>query len=166
MNDLGIGALKEQLAKLASMRVTIGYQGETGAEPHPGAKDASVATVAHWQEYGTKYAPARPLGKHTMEQNREAFARAAERAVVDLVDGRLDTAEAAGEQLGRVGLTALRKTIDTSREWAEANAESTIAAKGHDQPLIGEHAKLYSNASYAVRDGDRIVVQSESTGDD
>lgn len=163
-NDLGIERLKQALAELGKTRVTFGYQGASGAEEHPGAPGSTVAQVAAWNEYGTDSSPARPMGAHTMEANRERFTEAAKRAIADVVDGRVETALEAGEQLGQVALTAIRKTIDTSREWAAANAESTIRAKGHDQPLIGEHAKLYSNASYAVRVDGEIVKQSEDTG--
>ncbi len=164
VNDFGIGALKAKLAELARTSVTFGYQGDTGAMPHPGTPEVSVAQVAAFAEYGTDSSPARPLGQHTMDQNRDAFTDAAKRVTSDLVDGRADSVEDAASKLGEVALTAIRKTIDTSREWAEANAESTVRAKGHDQPLIGEHATLYENASYAVRKDGAIVKQSSDTG--
>ena len=158
IRDLGIGKLREQLAELGRTRVTFGYQGPSGAAIHPEAGGASVARVAAWQEFGTTTAPARPLGRHTMEANRDAFADAAKRAIADVIDGRA-TPEAAVERVGEVALSALRKTIDTSRIWAEANAASTVRAKGHDQPLIGGYGILYDQASWAVRVDGRIVRQ-------
>lgn len=164
MKDLGIGKLRAAMAELGRTSVTFGYQGATGAEAHPSSPENTVAQVAAFAEYGTTSSPARPLGQHTMDANRDAFVDATKRALSDLIDGRAADAEAVAQSLGELALTALRKTIDTSREWAEANAESTIRAKGHDQPLIGERAKLYENASYAVRRDGQIVKQSEDTG--
>lgn len=160
IRDLGIGKLREALAELGRTRVTFGYQGPSGAAAHPdpSARGASIAKVASWQEFGTPTSPARPLGRHTMEANRDAFAAAAKRAIADVIDGR-STPEIACERVGDLALSALRKTIDTSREWAEANAASTIRAKGHDQPLVGGYATLYDQASWAVRVDGKIVRQ-------
>lgn len=171
MTDLGIGKLREAMAQLGKTSVTFGYQGDTGAEQHPGAPEYTVAQIAYMHEYGKGVHggdvdfPARPLGQHTMDANRDAFVAAAKRALSDLIDGRAEDVDGVAQSLGEQALTALRKTIDTSREWAEANAASTVRAKGHDQPLIGEHAKLYENASYAIRRDGAIVKQSESTGE-
>jgi hypothetical protein len=156
--DLGIGKLMQQLERLGELRVTFGYQGASGQAKHPGAK-VSVAKIAAFQEFGTATAPARPLGQHTMEENRDAFADAAKSAISDIVDGRASSANKAVQAVGEIAVSAARKTIDRSRDWAEANAPSTIAKKGHDQPLIGEYAQLYSQVSWAIRKGDRIVKQ-------
>lgn len=162
IRDLGIGKLREALAELGRTRITFGYQGPSGAAAHPEAGGASVALVAAWMEFGTPDAPfpspARPLGRHTMEANRDAFAAAAKRAIADVIDGRA-TPEIACERVGDLALRALRKTIDRSREWAKANAASTIRAKGHDQPLVGGTGTLYDQASWAVRVDGKIVRQ-------
>lgn len=159
IKDLGIGKLREQLAKLGRTRVTYGYQGPSGAAKHP-AKGAtvSVAQVASFSEFGTASAPARPLLRHTAEENRDNFKDAAKRAISDVVDGRAEP-EVATEAVGELAVAALRRTISRSREWAEPNAASTVRAKGHDQPLVGEEQSLTLSASWAVRVDDAIVKQ-------
>ncbi len=152
IKDLGIAKLRKQLAELASTKLTFGYQGPSGAEKHPGAKQGTpVAAVARWQEFGTATAPARPMGRHTMEENREAFKALGKKTISDVIDGRAEpdiAIAAAGDKC----VEALRRTISRSREWAEPNAPSTAAKKGHDQPLVGEHQTLTTHASWALRD--------------
>lgn len=159
IKDLGIEKLREQLAKLGRTRVTYGYQGPSGQAKHP-AKGAtvSVAQVAAFNEFGTASAPARPLLRHTAEENRETLKDAAKRAISDVVDGRAEP-EAATEAVGELAVAALRRTISRSREWAEPNATSTVRAKGHDQPLVGEEQSLTLSASWAVRVDGEIVKQ-------
>lgn len=161
--DFGIGKLKADLAELRETKITIGWQGESGAEKHPGA-DASVATVAAWQEYGTETAPARPSLVQTFERHRADFILAAKRMLADVVDGRKNK-DAAETGLGDFAVDKLRETIDDSRSWAEPNAESTARAKGHDQPLIGLYGKLRANTSWAIRRNGAIVRQGGETGD-
>jgi hypothetical protein len=153
IKDLGITKLRAKLAELAASRLTFGYQGPSGGQQHPGAKKVgtTVAAVARWNEFGTATAPARPMGRHTMEENRDAFRAATRKAISDVIDGRAE-ADAAVEAVGEVAVAALRRSISRSREWAEANAASTIRKKGHDQPLVGEHQTLTTHASWAVRD--------------
>lgn len=158
IKDLGIGKLEKQLAELGELRITFGYQGPSGAEVHPDSDGKTIAQIAAYQEYGTPTAPARPMGSRTMEQNREAFATAGKKVISDVIDGRAEP-EQAVEQAGELAVAALRKTISQSREWAEPNAASTAASKGHDQPLIGEHQTLTTHASWAARKGDSIVRQ-------
>lgn len=158
IRDLGIGKLREQIAAMRDTAITFGYQGASGAEQHPDAGSATVATVAAWNEYGTVTASARPMGRTTMEENRDAFRELVKRTIANVIDGRAD-ADGALEAAGEEAVAALRRTIARSREWAEANAASTVRAKGHDQPLIGEHQTLHTNASWAIRRGGVIVAQ-------
>lgn len=165
VKDLGIDKLREQLAKLGRTRVTFGYQGPSGQAKHP-AKGAtySVAQIAAMHEFGVgPYGgavnfPGRPLLRHTAEENRDNFREAAKKAISDVIDGRA-TPEVATEAVGELAVAALRRTISRSREWAEPNAASTVRAKGHDQPLVGEEQSLTLSASWAVRVDDAIVKQ-------
>jgi hypothetical protein len=161
--DLGLGKIRKVLDDLKETTVTFGYQGPSGEAHHPGTENASVAQVAAWQEFGTSKAPARPLGRVTMERAKGAFESATSKAIADVIDGRATTAEDAATALGVLAVQELRKTIDTSREWAEENRPSTIQRKGHDQPLVGEFGKLYEAASYAIRRNGEIVKQGDGT---
>lgn len=161
--DLGIGKLKTDLASLQSTSVTIGWQGESGAKKHPDA-DATIATVAAWQEYGTDTAPARPSLVQTFERHRADFIVAAKAALASVIDQGV-SAEDAETRLGEFAVEKLRQTIDDSRSWAEPNAKSTIRSKGHDQPLFGETGAMRANSSYAIRRGGQILRQGGETGD-
>ncbi len=160
--DLGLGSVRELLDDLKDTTVTFGYQGPSGEAKHPGASE-SVAAIAAKQEFGTKNAPARPLGRVTMDRNRKEFGDATKKAIADVIDGRSTDATDAAEPLGVLAVRELRKTIDMSRDWAEENKPSTIAKKGHDQPLVGEFGMLYESASYAVRKGGDIVKQGDGS---
>jgi hypothetical protein len=168
LKDLGIGKLKADLAALRAAKITIGYQGSSGAATHPDA-DASVATVAQWMEFGTpgsddrnydsprSMIPSRPFLRVTFERAGGDFVEAARKALSDLVDGRA-TVEEVEARLGELGVSEVRKTIDDSRSWAEPLADSTVQAKGHDQPLL-DSGTLRDSASWAVREGDTIRRQ-------
>lgn len=165
MKDLGIGKLREQLALLAKTRITVGWQGDTGAAPHPNA-DASVAQVAMWHEYGTpgsddqqydqprSMIPSRPTLRVAFERNRAEFVDAVKRALSGVIDGRHDLDDAVA-QIGETGVAAVQATIDDSRSWAEPLAASTIARKGHDQPLI-DTGTMRDAVSWAEREGGSI----------
>ncbi len=155
--DFGIAKLKADLALLQATTVTIGWQGPTGAAPHPDADGHTVAEVAAWQEYGTATAPARPGLAVTFERHRAELLVAARRFLADVVDGRKSRDEAEFA-LGELALEKLRHTIDAAREWARPNAVSTVRAKGHDQPLF-DSGTYRGNASWAVRRDGRIVRQ-------
>lgn len=168
LKDLGIGKLKADLAKLRASKITIGYQGSSGAATHPDA-NASVATVAQWMEFGTpgsddreydqprSMIPSRPFLRVTFERSADVFVEATRKALSDFVDGRAEVEEIE-QRLGEIGVAEVRRTIDDSRSWAEPLAESTIAAKGHDQPLL-DSGTLRDSASWAVREGDTIRRQ-------
>lgn len=153
--DFGLAAIKAQIEQLAKTEITIGWQGESGAEIHPGSDEKTVAEIAGYHELGTPRMPARPSLEHTFAANAEAIEKAVGKAMSDLVDGRGDDP---AEEIGTAVLGMLRKTLDQSRDWAEPLAVSTARGKGHDQPLR-ETFTMYRNASWAERRGGGIVRQ-------
>lgn len=171
LRDLGIAKLREALRRIQQTEITIGWQGPSGAAPHPDAKasgrfDGTVAAVAAVNHYGTEDGriPARPALDETFNRHRHEIIVKARRIVADVVDGRI-APEAAEETLGEYALELLRRTLDDARVWAQANAERTIRAKGHDQPLFGETGTLRSHASWAARMDGAITRQGGETGD-
>lgn len=158
IKDLGIGKLKKQLADLAKLSITFGYQGASGSAQHPGTPGVTIAQLAAFAEFGTENADARPLGRHTLVENRDLFREATKKVFAEIVDGRADP-DVAVQGMGELTLQKLRETIARSREWAVENKKSTIDAKGHDQPLVGEFDSLTTNASWAVRRNGAIVRQ-------
>ncbi len=146
IRDLGITKLGEQLDALGKLRIEAGVLEPEASQEHSGT-DASVGLIAHWLEFGTEKtdggsSPARPFMRTGLEQNKSAFKKLLKRAVSDLIDGREESARAALQSTTPEIKRGILKTFDRSREWAEANAPSTILAKGHDQPLLGEHVQV------------------------
>jgi hypothetical protein len=156
--DFGLAAIEEELRKLAATEITIGWQGDSGAEIHPGSDDKSVAEIAAFHELGTVRMDARPSLERTFATND--FEAVIGKAMSDLVDGRNDDP---AKVIGEAAVEALRKTIDDSRAWAKPLAESTAKSKGHDQPLV-ETFTMRANASWAERRGGTIVRQGGELG--
>lgn len=166
VRDLGVGKLREDVATMQRQRVTVGYQGPSGAAQHPNA-DASIAQVAAWQEFGTPgsddrtydkargHIPSRPFVRTGLAKYKNEIAEAIKAAFRAVLDGSA-TVEQAQADVGERMVEAVQQTILDARSWAKPLAESTIERKGHDDPLI-ESGAVYDATSYAVRDGDKIV---------
>lgn len=159
IRDLGIGELRRKLAEMKGRKVTIGHQGPSGAERHPGdvAGDTTVAEVSAMMEFGTVTAPARPAVRTTLDRFAAPIREQIRAAVSDVIDGRASI-DKAQERVGEFMLDRLRETILDAKRWAPPLAAATIAAKGHDLPLIDTDT-YYDRASWAVRKGDVIVLQ-------
>lgn len=168
IRDLGIGKLKADAATLQRQTVTVGYQGPEGQAKHPDT-DASVAQVAAWMEFGTpgsddrqydmprSQIPSRPFIRTALIRYRAEIAAEIKDAFRGLLTGKF-TVEQAQAKVGARMVKAVHDSIDSSRSWAEPLAQSTIDAKGHDQPLVDTRT-MRDAASWAVRDGDTIVRQ-------
>lgn len=166
MRDLGIGKLRADVATMQRQRVTVGYQGPSGAAQHPNA-DASIAQVAAWQEFGTpgsddrKYdqarghIPSRPFVRTGLAKYSNEIAEAIKNAFRRVLGGDASPEQAQAE-VGERMVEAVQQTILDARTWAKPLADATIERKGHDDPLI-ESGAVYDATSYAVRDGDKIV---------
>jgi len=173
VRDLGIGQLQADAAALKAERVTVGYQGPEGQAKHPHA-DASVAQVAAWMEFGTpgsdervydqtgKRVPSRPFVREALTRYRAEIAAEIKRALQDLLHGRV-TKDQAQARVGAFLVEKVREVILDARSWATPLADSTIAAKGHDDPLI-ESGAMYDAASWAVRDAAGKIVRQGDSG--
>jgi hypothetical protein len=167
---MGIRVIKNEVPKLffvvkelQRMTITIGYQGETGAERYE-----SGITVAHnaaIQEFGFKHIPKRPFMRETLFRQQEEIKREMAKAVQKVVTLKELPEEALID--AAIAIKAMFvKTIDDAQSWAAANAPSTIKAKGHDKPLTGGAPpddgpvrKLKENLSWAIRYDGRIIAE-------
>lgn len=167
--DHGLVDLWRRLGELGELELTIGFQGDSGAAIHPLAK-VPVATVALYNEFGTIDAPARNFLRATMFERREEIVALYAREAGRVAMGKAQPVEA----LSRVGeaiAEMVREKIAAADQWATPNAPSTIAKKGHAQPLLGGSladgvtgGTLRRSVSWAVRRGGAIVASSESAG--
>jgi hypothetical protein len=173
MRDLGIGKLKDDVADLARQRVTVGYQGPSGQSVHPNAGGDTVAQVAAWMEFGTPGSddrqydatraevPSRPFVRTMFHRYRSEIAEMIKSGLRDLLAGKSSLADIQA-RIGEFLVAKTRETIDDAQSWARPLAESTVEKKGHAKPLF-ETGTMRDAASYAVRDGDKIVRQGGET---
>lgn len=160
--DLGIGKLRKQLEDLKRCKILVGVQGEEAAKIHPVAK-VPQGLLAFWLHYGTKrngeqYMPPRPYVERAITAIKEEAPQLMKRAISALVDGR---AKDLGDALAPVGAAAVEQVtheIDTAAQWAAPLAPSTIAAKGHDRPLVDTGA-IRGATSYTVHLDESIIAE-------
>lgn len=144
--DAGLVKLRGVLLELQVLELTVGFQGESGAQLYPETV-VSVAQVALFQEYGTEDIPARSFLRKAVFSNRKAIGAVARREVQAAVLDKKTPAQA----LAAVGQFTADKIADRIRSGNfKALAPSTIARKGHSRPLIDSGLMLKS-ISWAVR---------------
>ncbi len=140
-------ALKRITGQVANNKaVKVGFQdGATYPQAEGAGNPVYVAQVAFWDEYGTKRAPARPFFRTMITAKSPKWG--------DNLARLLKASDYNVEQsLGLMG-EAIKDQLQDSilnGGW-QANAESTIAKKGFDKPLV-EHGIMYRNVTYAVGD--------------
>jgi len=156
LEDAGLRDLQARLKELGRYVITIGFQGPSGAQLYPLGLNAkgpaiNMATLATYQEFGTKSIPARAFLRSAVFWNREEvetiMAGAAKRVVTDGL-GPIAAFSEAGPKLVKI----VERVIRRSKSWAKGNAPSTIANKGFDYPLH-ETGLLEDSVSWAVRLG-------------
>lgn len=123
----------EQIEELKKLQVRVGYQEGQQVLPND-YEDANILDIAVFNEVGTATIPARPFMRQSVDNNKEAIEKVCKAALKTVVQG--GTAEQALETIGNVQVGYVSDTISKSKNWAEPNAESTIAQKkGGDVPL-------------------------------
>ena len=158
-DDRGLKGFAQTIKDLGSMDLYIGVQGESGAAIYPNRnQEINVASVAYWQEFGTRALNSRSFLRRTVFDRRRdieaSLQRAAERAI-DTGDA-LEALGGAGDEIGEM----VRATILKSRTWAKPNAPSTIAKKKFDWPLVETGKLVEESISYTIRDKAGAVLKS------
>jgi hypothetical protein len=93
---------------------------------------ASYVDIATWNEYGTKRIPSRPFIRISADTNKQAWAKMAQQCVNDVIDG--DSPREAVQVIGHRMVEDIREVFGSSK--LKANAPSTIAKKGRNEPLV------------------------------
>lgn len=114
--------------------VKFGIQANAGKDPDTGADLLDIAII---NEFGTEHIPARPALRDFVEKNGQVLDQAMDRAAAAVQDGRI-TVDAALDQLGAFAEKHQKAHFQQSKKWAEPNAQSTVAKKGSDVPLIDD----------------------------
>ena len=109
--------------------ITVGLHDDSGSD----SRGVSNAQKGIWNEFGTEHIPERSFLRATIFANVENYERLMGNMINDVVYERI-TADEAYTALGnRVVIDVKKAVTDFS---SPANAASTIAAKGFDNPLI------------------------------
>lgn len=108
----------------------------------------SVVDYAAYNEFGTSRIPARPFMQKTADDNKETMTKFTEFMVGRMLDGKL-TDTTLLHNLGMKYQSMIQKTIRDAVNWAQPNANSTIAMKGSTSPLI-DTGRMVQSVRYEV----------------
>ena len=147
--DFGYRKLLQELTKRIGKHVVVGFTADAGNYPD----GTPVTDVAAIHEFGAPGAgiPERSFLRSTMDQNVEKYAKALERALTDIADGKGDDVERVLAQLGAKAEGDIKLKIRNLR--TPPNAPSTIRQKGSSNPLI-DTGQMRQAVTFEVRDND------------
>ena len=141
--DLGYKRTLQALAKLSNKgqipRVLVGVRATAGADL------VKIATINEFGSADGAHPPERSFLRSTMDENRTRYADLLQRALERTLDGAdLE------QQLGLVGAQGVADVQAKIIAFDDpGNAESTIAAKGFDNPLV-ETGRLGQSIDWVV----------------
>lgn len=160
--DTGLTRVRDIFRRLSGLSLTIGFQGEKGGQLYP--TGINMATVALYQEFGTKTIPQRAFLRSTMFERRDAIAKILADAIGEALTQASTSLSPAIGALSRAGAKIVKlveRKIDTSTGWAKQNHDSTVAKKGFDYPLH-ETDLMARSVTWAVRRGPSILASGGS----
>jgi hypothetical protein len=135
----GYDATRNLVATLAKglSALSVGIHDDAGIH-HEASKDGKVKTVAEvafWNEFGTDdgHIPERSFMRSTMDRNMFRYQGMLKKYAIRIYEGRM-TIDESLDQLGRIIAADMRKAVRDFHD--PRNADSTIKAKGFDDPLI------------------------------
>jgi hypothetical protein len=128
------------LKRLQDSSITVGVHKGSGSYEN----GATVTEVAAWNEFGTPTIPERSFLRSTIAENRAKYQREFQKAYLEAIRGGMNLRAAAGF-IGNVARDDIKAKIDAID--TPANAPSTIAKKGFDNPLI-ETRKLWGSIKW------------------
>ena len=157
--DRGAVRVSKALADFNNFYLTIGIQGPGGLRKYPDS-DINVASVAMYQEFGTRSINSRPFLRRTMFEKRAEIEESIREAVTRAIDTGRTVRELAksGAEIAEL----VRRTIMSSRSWAKPNAPATIKKKGFDWPLNETGLLAEESISWAVRSKTGQIVKQGS----
>ncbi len=133
----------KQLRLLEKLEVCVGFQAGESIYEDTGA---DVAEIAAYNELGSSDTPARPFMRQSFENHQSELQKACDEVNKTLASG--GTAEKALDILGVFCKGLIQQEI-VDGDFAP-NAESTIAKKGSEQPLI-DSSHMRESVNFVVR---------------
>ena len=120
------GSLDQALNRLVSSKAQHVQVGVIDGSKYPDG--TSVASVAFWNEYGTRIAPPRPFFRDTIKQEKSNWSQLATKAI--------RAGYTVEHMLGLVGLSMQNDIQMSITQWTTPpNSAYTIAKKGFNKPL-------------------------------
>jgi hypothetical protein len=144
VKDKGWNRIKHDISKLDNAFSKVGFPSDstlstTALKEYSDVSE--VASVAMFQEFGTKNIPQRPFMSTSFDENKQKIIRAQENVYNDVVDQKISPNQGLG-LLGEFGVDLIKKKIIEVK--TPPNAPSTIRKKGSSNPLIDTGQMLQS----------------------
>lgn len=138
------GSLDQALNRLVASKAQHVQVGVIDGSKYPDG--TSVASVAFWNEYGTRTAPARPFFRDTIKQQKSNWSALATKAI--------RAGYTVEHMLGVVGAQMQTDVQLSIMTWTSpANSAYTVARKGFQAPLRNT-LLLHDSIKFEVVDGE------------
>jgi hypothetical protein len=141
--DMGWQRIQLDIKQLKGRSVKIGIMGTAEVE------GTAVIDYAIYNEFGTRFIPARPFMATTADRFRDETVKVASVMIGNVLDGKYNV----DRMLARLGAwyqSKVQITIRNAKEWAVPNLPATIKAKGSSSPLI-DTGRMLASVRYEVQ---------------
>lgn len=145
VRDRGWNRIERELKKLMKGATAVGFFSEDMAE------GLFIASIAFWNEYGTKNIPSRPAIRNWLDSKRRKIAEFKKTLLNQIYDG-FSNSNLALKRLGEYAQGGIKRSIIDLK--LPPNAPATIAQKGSSNPLIDTGRMVGS-----VRHKEGLLVQ-------
>lgn len=143
--DKGFDKITRDIERMGKVVIAVGILQEDAGITYDNG--ASLGDVAHYNEYGTPNAPARPFMAGTAQAYEDKTLQVQTTQLRAVIDGTM-TVGTAADQLGQWYQGRMQAHI-LNGPWAP-NALSTVKAKGYAQPLMATKL-MFNHIKYKVR---------------
>ena len=137
--DKGAKRIRKDMNKLDSAYVTVGVHEGAGAYP----SGVPVATVAFWNEFGTRSAPARPFFRSAIDEKINDIISYIDEMRAEIINGKC-TPKHALEKIGFYVQEIIKAKILSNVP--PPNAPGTLARKAGTKTLVDSRLLLRSIA--------------------
>lgn len=143
--DLGYKRIFKDIKDLDGKGVKVGIMGGESVD------GVAIVDYAVWNEFGTKTIPARPFMQHTADLHADETIQYSGFLIGRMIDGAIKPDKLL-KNLGEFYVKRMKMVVRNAKEWAQENADSTIARKGSSSPLI-DIGRMVNAINYEVTSG-------------
>lgn len=144
-NPDAISAIRRRMADVA---ISVGVQSDAGVhkDEDGSSSGTTVAEIYYWNEFGTERIPERPTLRPTFIDQRQKYISILGKISAKAMNERSYNMKQAMGKLGEVAQQDIQAAIIELK--TPPNAQSTIEAKGSDNPLV-DTGQLVSSIRWA-----------------